>query len=201
MTGAIAGAPLGATSEGTRTLASGDVLFRQGDAVAKLYMLQSGAVRLVRHTVDGTLVVIHTARPGETIAEASLFSTHYHCDAVAAARSTVAVYDKARFLAAARTDPAVFEDVARTLVRQVQALRTRLELRNVRAARERVLQLLRLRAGPDGRTVAVDGPWQELAFELGLTREALYRALAGLERDGVIAREADQVVLLGPPAA
>ena len=35
-------------------------------------------------------------------------------------------------------------------------------------------------------TVRVDRPWTEIAAEIGLTHEAIYRALAALERDGRI---------------
>jgi DNA-binding IclR family transcriptional regulator len=42
---------------------------------------------------------------------------------------------------------------------------------------------------------------QDIASELGLTREALYRTLAGLERAGTIERAGDRILLkksLGP---
>ena len=47
--------------------------------------------------------------------------------------------------------------------------------------------------------LALAGPLQDLAAELGLTREALYRALARLARDGAIRREADAITVTTPP--
>jgi DNA-binding HxlR family transcriptional regulator len=41
-------------------------------------------------------------------------------------------------------------------------------------------------------------PWTEIAAEIGLTHEAIYRALAALERDGRIIRNQEQVVLQPP---
>ena len=180
-----------------RQLAAGGSLFNQGDRAVAIYRVESGRLRLVRRTSDDHLVVLHTARRGEFFAEASLFAETYHCDAVAAAPSRVRVYPKAEIIALLRTEPAFAEAFMTRLAHQLQELRTRMELRNIRSARERLMQYLRLRAGPDGRgrSVAVDGPLQDIAAEIGMTREALYRTLAGLEADGSIARTQTAIVL------
>jgi CRP-like cAMP-binding protein len=81
------------------------------------------------------------------------------------------------------------------LAKQVHGLRSQLELRNIRSARERVFQYLLLATAPDGCTVILDGPLQDIAADLGLTREALYRTLAALEADGVISRR-DQAIVV-----
>jgi CRP/FNR family transcriptional regulator, dissimilatory nitrate respiration regulator len=57
------------------------------------------------------------------------------------------------------------------------------------------LLYLDLNVGPDGRTVDLKGELQELAGELGMTREALYRTLASLERAGAIKREGARILL------
>src|SRR6266446_5258679 len=141
-----------------RDLAEGEVLFRQGDRAAAIYKVESGRLRLVRRTLDDHLVILHTARRGEFFAEASLFADAYHCDAVAAAPSRVRVYPKARVTAALRAEPGLAEAFMARLAHQLQDLRARMELRNIRSARERVLQYLRLRAGLSGHGVAIEGP-------------------------------------------
>ena len=75
-------------------------------------------------------------------------------------------------------------------------LRTRVEQRNIRSARERVRHFLMLNVGPDGRTVKLRGTLKDLAAEIGLTHEALYRTLASLERYGEITRKGERIVLL-----
>jgi CRP-like cAMP-binding protein len=179
----------------TRTLARGDVLFRQGDRAVAIFRVVHGRFRLERRTLDGRLVVLHTARAGELFAEASLFADAYHCDAVAVTDAVVEVYDKPALLAdLGASASASAGGLIATMARQLQDARGRLELRNVRSARERVLLWLDLRAGPT-RIVTVEGELQDVAAELGLTREAFYRTLATLERDGLIAREGAQITL------
>ncbi|HZI84383.1 MAG TPA: Crp/Fnr family transcriptional regulator [Casimicrobiaceae bacterium] len=176
-----------------RELAVNDVLFRQGDGAYAIFEIERGRLRLVRHTIDSHRVVLHTARAGELFAEAALFSATYHCDAVAAAASRVRVYPKRDLLAAFRSDPETAQRFMALLARQVHALRAQLEERNIRSARERVLHHIVLRAGADGRTMRLEGTLMDLAAEIGLTPEALYRTLAGLENDGTILRTRDAI--------
>jgi CRP-like cAMP-binding protein len=174
-----------------RVLAPGELLFRQGDRASAIYKVENGRLRLIRRTIDDHLVILHTARQGEFFAEASLFAEAYHCDAVAAAQSRVRVYPKAIMMEALRTDPALAEAFMARLARQLQELRARMELRNIRSARERVLQYLKLR----GRSIAVEGQLQDIAAEIGITREALYRTLAALEAEGSLIRTETAILL------
>jgi CRP-like cAMP-binding protein len=117
-------------------LAPGDLLFRQGDPASAIYKVESGRLRLIRRTLDDHLVILHTARRGELFAEASLFAEAYHCDSVAAAQSRVRVYPKPIVMDALRADPALAEAFMAQLAHQLQELQARMELRNVRSARE-----------------------------------------------------------------
>ena len=72
-----------------------------------------------------------------------------------------------------------------------------MELRNIRSAHERVLQYLRWGAIEQGRSIAVEGQLQDIAAEIGITREALYRTLAALEAEGHLSRTDAAIILLG----
>lgn len=178
-----------------RVLAPGELLFRQGDSASAIYKVESGGLRLIRRTVDDHLVILHTARRGEFFAEASLFSDTYHCDAVAVQQSSVRIYPKQTVKEAIRSDPALAEALMARLAHQLQDLRTRMELRNIRSARDRVLQYLRLRASTHGHSVAVEGQLQDIAAEVGISREALYRTLAALEAEGHLTRTETSILL------
>jgi CRP/FNR family transcriptional regulator, dissimilatory nitrate respiration regulator len=179
-----------------RKLKSGETLFRQGNKTAGLYEVVAGRVRLSRIDHSGREVILYVAGPDETIAEASLFSPTYHCDAVAGTDAVVRVYPKAAVLAAFAKDRKAAQAFTATLARQVMGLRTRLEQRNIRSARERVRHYLSVNAGADGRMVQIDGTLKDVAAELGLTHEALYRTLAALERAGEIKRNGGRIALL-----
>jgi CRP-like cAMP-binding protein len=178
-----------------RRLEASEVLFRQGDPAAAIFRLESGRVHLLRHTEDGASVVMHVARPGETFAEAALFADVYHCDAIAQAPSRVTVIRKRDLLRDVQRDAAEVLKLARVMAGQVRDLRARLEIRNIRAADQRLLAWLRLKARGNPPSVELDRTWIQVAEEIGLTREATYRALSAMRRAGRIRIEGRQVRL------
>ena len=181
-----------------RRLKAGQTLFRQGNRTSGLYEIVEGQVRLVRVNRAGKEAVLHVAMAGETMAEASLFSASYHCDAIASSDAVVRLYPKAAILAEFDRNPKAAKKFAEVLARQVMTLRTRLEQRNIRAARDRVRHYLAVNADADGRTVTLSGTLKDLAGELGLTHEALYRTLADMAADGEITRSPGAIRLLKP---
>lgn len=195
------GAPLPRIANVTptvRRVAADAALFRQGDPTFGFFRLVSGRMRLVRVTPAGAQVPMHTVRPGELFAEASIFSARYHCDAIATRVSEVLVYPKAELTRRLKEEPHDLWTFAAELAHRVQDLRTALEMRQIRSAPERVLQSLRLRCGPSGAW-KMEGTLKQFAEEIGLTHEAFYRALARLERDGRIARGGDKIRLVARP--
>jgi CRP/FNR family transcriptional regulator, dissimilatory nitrate respiration regulator len=181
-----------------RTLKAGQTLFRSGARTAGLYEVTRGKIRLVRVDRVGREAVLHVASAGDTLAEASLFSATYHCDAIATTEAVVRLYPKGPLLAELERNPKVAQAFAAMLARQVMTLRTRLEQRNILSARDRVRHYLTVHADPGGRTVALSGTLKDVAGELGLTHEALYRTLADMATDGEIERRKGTIRLMKP---
>src|SRR6478736_700837 len=107
----------------------GEPLFRLGDKTLGLCEVVAGRVRLARVDRSGREIVLHVAGPGETVAEASLFSPQYHCDAIANTDAIVRVYPKREVLAVFEKNSKAAQAFAETLAHQVMSLRTRLEQR------------------------------------------------------------------------
>jgi CRP-like cAMP-binding protein len=152
-----------------RTFKAGQSLFRQGSRTVGLYEVVSGKVRLA-------------------FAEASLFSPTYHCDAIATTNAMVRLYPKAAILAAFQRDPKSAAAFMAMLARQIMNLRTSLEQRNIHSARDRIRHYLAVNHAADGRSVLLTGTLKDLAANLGLTHESLYRTLAEMQEDGEIER-------------
>lgn len=148
-----------------------ETLFRHGAETTGLYIVLTGCVHLERVGPNGERFVIHRARAGTSFAEASIFSEHYHCDALAVEAGEFVRIDKAAVLTA-------FEDAefarayGRHAASQIQAQRQLLEIVGIRSAEERVLA--GLVAG------LLDGQVVDFAALLHLSHEATYRALRRL---------------------
>jgi CRP-like cAMP-binding protein len=178
-----------------KTLKSGEVLFRQGDVPWGMFRVEQGLIKLERSTYDGRQVILHRARAGQFFAEAALFSSSYHCNAIAVKPCVVRCYPKDAVLLMIKDDPENATLLLAAMAHQLHALRHKLELRSVRSARDRVLLMLELQAGRDG-SVRLPGEIQDLAFDLGLSREAVYRTLGTLEKEGIIERSRSSIRLL-----
>ena len=171
-----------------RKLHANEILFHSGDQTAGLYEVIQGKVHLVRVDRSGREAILQLASAGDTLAEASLFSATYHCDAIATTDAVVRLYPKTILLRELERDPKLLHAFAALLAQQVMTLRTRLEGRNIHSARDRIRHFLVVNVAADGRTVALPETLKDLAAELGLTHEALYRTLARMEADGEIKR-------------
>lgn len=161
-------------------LEDGEVLFREGGRTRGLFCLKSGRVNLERLTETGTLIVIHSARAGETFAEASLFSDTYHCNAVAIGAASLVELDRGEVLSRFRTDQEFAANMAGRFANQIQGYRRRLELMAIRSAEERVYQGM-----ADG---LLRHDIKTFASEIGLTHEATYRSLGRLCKKGRITK-------------
>lgn len=178
-----------------RRLAVGETLFRTGSKTVGLFEVISGKVRLVRVDRSGREAVLQVASSGETLAEASLFSPAYHCDAIAVTEALVRLYPKKVLLKELERDPKLARAFTAGLAQQVMALRTRLEQRNILSARERIRHFLTLNVGADGQTVELSGTLKDLAADLGLSHEVLYRILADMEKDQEIRRVGGKIIV------
>ena len=154
----------------------------------------AGEVRLVRRTAGGADVVLQRARAG-FVAEASLESPRYHCDIEAVTKSRLLGFPRDPFRNALEVDAAFRNFWMRRLAAEVRKLRAQCERLSLRSAADRIEHYIEAE-GRDGR-LELRQTKKAWAAELGLTHEALYRALAGLQRQGrVFASEDGGVVVL-----
>jgi CRP-like cAMP-binding protein len=180
-----------------RRLVAGQILFGQGDATVGVYEVVSGKVRQALVDPEGRDVVVGIAGPGEMIAEALLFSQTHDCAATAVTNAVVRLYRKAFLLAQLERDPQAALSFMATLVEQILNLRIR-QRRSIPSARDRVRHYLTSNVGGGReRTVNLPSTLKDLAAELGLTHETLYRTLSEMSANGEIARLSGKIRLVG----
>ncbi len=180
----------------TKNLQAGEFIFHQGESARNIFAIEKGQIRLVRPTFEGRLVTMHLAKEGESFAEAALFAEMYHCNAMAVTDTSIHIYPKEKVLHALRISSDTAEEYIFQLSAQVRALRTKLELRNILSARERILEYFHLYANPNSRELHLIVPLKEIAADLGLAHETFYRELAKLQKDNIIERKENKIILL-----
>lgn len=153
---------------------AGEHLFLQGDQVAVLHLVVDGFARLVRHQADGSMLVLQRAGPGTILAEASVFSDRYHCDAIASAPVRSLAVRKSAIRARIACDADFAMVFVAHLAREVQVSRLRAEILSLRTVAARLDAWI---AAHEGRAPA-RGEWKGVAGEIGTSAEALYREIA-----------------------
>jgi CRP/FNR family transcriptional regulator, dissimilatory nitrate respiration regulator len=133
-----------------------------------MFLLHSGNADLIRHTGDGLRMILHRAGPGQILAEPSAWSDIYHWDAVATEFCSTAILPRQIFRARLQAAPRIAEYWTRGLARAVQIARLRAEIRSLPRVADRLDAWL-----GEGNRLPEMGRWQEVAAELGITREAL----------------------------
>ena len=160
-------------SEHIRSFDRGEQIFARGNATGSLAIVLSGEVRLIRHEADGRAVILQRAVTGNILAEASLFSDTYHCDAVAITSSRLRFVARQVVLDRFQRDSDFARQWAQYLSAEVRLARLRAEILALKTTRQRLDAWLAWHGDlPD------KGSWNRLAEEIGVSPEALYRELA-----------------------
>ncbi len=154
-------------------LTAGAYLFHQKMQVESLFLVTSGEVQLVRHQAEGAALVLQRAHSGDILAEASVFATSYHCDAIARTDSTVKGIGKNQLLALYRDNPSLAEAWSARLAREIQSMRLRNEILSLRTVAERLDAWLAWHG-----EMAPRGEWNQIARQIAVSPEALYREVA-----------------------
>lgn len=174
----------------------GELLFKQGKKPTRMLFVTRGEVVLQRLGRQGESVVLQRTRHG-FVGEASLESARYHCDAVVTMSGVVIAIPIASIKRALATDSGFASRWIAMLNQEVKRLRAQCERLSMRGIKERLLHLIEIE-GRDGRMPLGSG-LKSMAAELGVTHEALYRAVAELEKNGVLRRQ-EEFLIVAPSA-
>lgn len=172
----------------------GELLFKLGKKPTRMLYVTRGEVVLQRLGRQGESVVLQRTRRG-FIGEASLDSVAYHCDAVVTMSGEVVAIPLQAIKQALAADSGFAGRWIAMLNQEVKRLRAQCERLSLKGVKERLLHLIETE-GSEGR-LALGGGLKSMAAELGVSHEALYRAVAELERKSVLRRRENYLIVAG----
>ena len=167
-------------------------LFLTGERPQWMYFVCHGEVVLERHGLNGELVNLQRSQMG-FVGEASLMSAAYHCDARTTLPSEIVRIPIRALLQAFKLDYGFAERWIHMLSSEVRRLRLQNERLSLPKVQSRILHLIETE-GQNGR-YSLNCSLKQLAKQLAVTHEALYRALAQLEKTGKISRSEIEISL------
>lgn len=172
-------------------------LFRVREPVRHVYLVLHGEARLLRTDRHGNTIVLQRARSG-FIAQASLDSHAYHCDGITPEPSGLLCLPVDAFRQALENKPAFRQGWLSLLMQEVRKLRAQCERLSLNSATDRVMHYLVAESNSD--TLTLHQTKKAWAAELGLSHEALYRALRRLQDAGQLNVEGNRLTLMAQAA-
>lgn len=158
----------------SRSFEKGEYLFHQGDPTHMLVLVVEGYIHLMRFQVDGQSAVLQRAGPMTILAEASVFSEHYHCDAIAMTAGRLLLVPTATLRQLVGREPAFALAWISHISGELKKARTRAEILALRSVGARLDAWIAVHDGE----LPPKGQWKSLAGEIGVSPEALYREIA-----------------------
>ncbi|MBI4423225.1 MAG: Crp/Fnr family transcriptional regulator [Elusimicrobia bacterium] len=172
--------------------AGGEVLCRPGDEARRLWVVLEGRIRVNRARWNGDRVAVELMLPGDVFGLPAVASRVYPSEIVARRPSLLAALPRETVLAQLERDPALLRSVLAALGQRVDFMQSLLALSREPAERRVAATLLYLRGRFGDRLPLSRAEIAELA---ATTPETAMRALAQLERAGLVTKARGLVVV------
>jgi len=184
-------------------LPRGQVVFRQGEPGASMYVILSGKVRMSRPADAGRENILTLLGPGDLFGELTLFDPAPRlATATAITDVTLAVFTASAMKAWLSTEPEAAWHFLHLLASRLRRTNDALENLLFGDVPRRVTRTLVDMAGkfgdpvPDGIRVHHELTQEQLAQHVGASRESVNKALSELASRGVIRLEPKTVIIL-----
>lgn len=186
-----------------RRFEKGDVIFSPGDACQKVFFVGTGRVRVKRGSEGGREITLDTLDAGDSCAchpGADGLSCASYAEAVTPC--TIWFMPREKYNEWVRRSPALSQALNAHLARKLRALGQIVESVTLNDSLTRLVRYLLDHATleEDGVTVSIRLPQDQLAQEIGVTRETVARHLSSLRTARLIQTRPRRIVLTDPKA-
>jgi CRP/FNR family cyclic AMP-dependent transcriptional regulator len=190
---------------GSRSHASGEILFNEGEPCTGLHIVASGRVRIFKVSAQGREHVLAIEGPGSSIAELPVFDGgNYPASASAAEDSEIVFISRKDLHALCMEHPEIALKLLQVVGGRLRRLVGIIEELSFTTVRHRLISWLLREARFSGRGAAVrsftlSASHQELASQIGTVRELVSRNMARLQAQGFIEVSGREVTIVDLP--
>lgn len=179
-----------------RTFRRGDVLFNEGEPGEGIWILNRGAVRLIKSDSEGRERLLKIVRPGEVFAEIVLFDGgDYPATAIAADPGCATVIYNRDAEELMRQHPELAWHFLRAFSRRLRDAYDRMRIISGGDVASKLSGLLLQLSREQGKLV-ISISQQDLADMLGTARETVSRSLSVLAEQGLIIVRRNRIEIL-----
>jgi len=182
-----------------QTFASGEHLFVQGAATTSFYIIAKGRVKVTRVTLQGDEIILCIRRSGQFLCPVTTLDGGTQLGTAEALTDTSVLRVERDSLAAlCQQHPELLGIVVQSCLWEVRHLVERVELLASQGVQRRLARMLLIyiRRQVNGSSVnEVPLTQQDLGALIGASRESVSRALAQLQRDGLVSLSRGRVII------
>ena len=176
------------------TFAPDAIVFLEGDPADRLWVVQAGQIKIVKHKSDGQENLLEVIMPGEVFGGAAILFPAHPATAVAMNETQTLSLERAEFLNLLRRCPEVALHIIDTLG---ERLRAAMKMRALAPERVEVrlanilLKLARKIGAPvdEGLRIDISLSRQDLADMAGTTIETTIRIMSRFRKEGLVHTE------------
>ena len=183
-------------------LARGQILFTEGEEARGLYVIVEGSVRAYRESVEGREQVIHVENAGSTFAEVPVFDGGKYPSSVAGEQDSVLLFiGKSDVQRLCLDYPQIAISALGLLASRLRKCAALVEDLSLHEVDQRLARFLIAEACRCGErtlnevTFEMSLTNQQVAARIGSVREVVSRAMARLQRNGLISVEGRRVTV------
>lgn len=189
-----------------RTFAANEALFHEGDPGYTFYLIVSGHVKIQTTLPTGATIHLATRGPGEHFGEMALIDGKPRmADAITMEPCDLLILERSDFIACVETSPRIALGIMASLADRLRESADRLQARQgldvLGRLAQTLLELMQAHGSPHasgGTLIAARVSQQDLAEQIGTTRESVTRALTRLKETGAIRADGRSLIVLHP---
>lgn len=188
----------------TRRFRRGEVIFHMGDPGDALFIVMSGAIKIMLPSDTGEEAILATLRPGDVFGELALLDgAPRSATATALEASETVILPRDQFRELLATEPAIRDALLASIAGELRRLTNHVEELHFLDITGRLASRLVRIAGdagtrqPDG-SIRLRAPLTQgdLAAMIGCTRQSVNKLLGMFTDDGLIRLERDSIIVL-----
>jgi CRP/FNR family cyclic AMP-dependent transcriptional regulator len=191
-----------------RRFRRGEVLFHEGDPGDSLFIVASGAVKVVVPSEEGDEAILATLRRGDFLGELALLDgAPRSASAIALEATETMALPRDRFKALVASEPVIRDALLSSLAGELRRLTAHVaELHFLDLTGRLAARLARLAEEHGTReadgSIRLDAPLtqSDLAAMIGATRQSVNKLLGEFEEEGLLRLERDSIVVADVPA-
>jgi len=181
----------------------GEVIFLEGSACERIFIVESGRVKIVRTSSSGREQILETLNPGDTCA-CNPGSIEWACSSTAEAVTACKVWFLSRqdYVRMVQTNSKVAHALNRLFAQRLQCFSSLIEEVSLKDTKKRlvkfIVDMLDEQKSISGKKGVLEIPFtrQEIAQRIGTARETVARHLYELKRKKLIDIKPKQIAVL-----